>query len=1769
MSRVANVLGKRVLALKVIVLAAVASGLIALLFGLWRPGALADTGLGQRVSYDDSGRVVERVDAAGRSTRFVLSEADDQGRQTLVRELPDGTRVSEQYDAAGRRLALTDGAGTARYEYNDRNQLAAVRRDGDPVLRYSYDSTGRVSALDLGDGLMAAYRYDFLGRLAAIETPQGKFEIDYKTDPPGRARVGCRHPNGVETVRRFDTQGRIHSITHTGPGSTLLLQMTYDYRPDGLVGRVRERWQGESEQTIDYLYDDVGRLAAVADSKRGTTSYRYDLVGNRIETVAGGQSAGTSEFDWAGRLLRHRTENCNHDPAGNLTRWVGANGPIGCTYAVDGSLVKVERGGVAVEYAHDGDGRLCKRAAAGSQQTFVADPSAMVWRPLLATEGSRRTFFVWNGDLPMAALAGGDAEFFLTDHLGSVRLVTDGRGKLVRRLDYDPFGAPRADSPDSGFRPGFAGLFYDARAGLYLTRARAYEPTLGRFLQPDPHHRVPLGSQKDLSAYVYCGNDPVNYLDTNGADPAFADDLMGIGKAVVQGLRASRDFDAAAARDPDNSWYIRGLAGALWAGNQLMLNDEKDPLEDPEINGLLVPALAGAMTAAKPLYDAEKAMVGAVRGDPDAQTEGLRDLTKDIVMEGAGLKVIGDLEDFANTTAWLQTGTWPEYSGLLSGGTPAVPDSWTPPPANTPILDMVRPRSFARPSPARGISADPVLDMVRPRSLRAGLSARRVPTYSAPVPSAVVPYTAPVTGGGSRGVAPPSARITYDERGLRGVAPSRASGPRYTIGSDYTRPAPAAVRTPGPSVRYSYDNSASRLRLPPLPRSSPARVGGVALQGAGASLANLGDLKGIALDDNGRLVLLSGESNVVGLPPLRLDDVVTVFRCVYERGEAPFVSIDPDPNDIDGPTQLVRHDPGTAATYVGWVLFEADRVMKVYSHGQDNITRRRFRSRVAGYRDSIDLDFDFNEGGRGRIRHRLWLVPSGVARSRDGRGQLTLLDVPIRVRVERMTVRDGKLVDAPELGRSQSTETFAAWFTEHYDAIAEEAKSLPPPDSGWREPVPVFKELKRIALICAVAENLRDQGVAMPAWMRDYRVRPVTVARTTPRGSRSETRPGPDGGTLTWTVSGGAEMGAPTDQVRTVANAPAAAALMPVVKQAVAAAPSLTPVAFEHQGQRLHAVALPGNDTLELGALTLDQTDVTVPMGRGDSLSLVRHFQSFFAPNDGFGKGWTFDLPRLETNRRVTERGVKSVRTSTAWRLYSPLNSVACEFSAIKLVPELGVQLAVPDRPCDILGITGAGTDERIGVPTEKVRFRDGRRWHFDAAGRLMGVEAAAALRVFRYDAAGRLEKLEGWLGKERRAEIRLTYDAQGRVATAGARDGITVRYVYANDDCLLRVEGPDSSLGYEYRDGLVTAVREGTETVRRFEYASGGRLRAEYRGDSRIDYTLINGPDGPGAAVAVAGVPGAEETTRYDTARRLVSRRSPDGTRVDCKWDPDGGVEATLSSPGGGSVVLTRSADGQQESVRLPSGVKVRADCDTAGRPRTLFAGSTAVLKLAYRTDGQLESAVTDNCAVSPRYQDGLQTATVITPPAGLDAPSREWLQIDYDADGRLSKLSDSAGSSAAVRYDSRGRPETIAVPGGEVKVKRDDRDRITSIDTPWRVRYEKTFAADGSLQAMRAVQGRATEVTDLEQGLVSRVQGFDGAQTRLTYEPAEGSGRRVQRVRAPSGLELSYEYGPGNRLAAVNCGSVYRLEYAYDAAGRLTGWSQKPLRSPRSPWE
>ena len=103
------------------------------------------------------------------------------------------------------------------------------------------------------------------------------------------------------------------------------------------------------------------------------------------------------------------------------------------------------------------------------------------------------------------------------DGLGSTAFLSGGAGTLLESYTYDPNGTPTLRTVSGGpynTQFLFTGQQWYPTLGFYDLRNRAYLPSIGRFLQPDP-----IGFAGDpANLYRYCGDNPANWSDTFGLD---------------------------------------------------------------------------------------------------------------------------------------------------------------------------------------------------------------------------------------------------------------------------------------------------------------------------------------------------------------------------------------------------------------------------------------------------------------------------------------------------------------------------------------------------------------------------------------------------------------------------------------------------------------------------------------------------------------------------------------------------------------------------------------------------------------------------------------------------------------------------------------------------------------------------------------------------------------------------------------------------------------------------------------------------------------------------------------------------------------------------------------------------------------------------------------------------------------------------------------------------------------------------------------------------
>jgi RHS repeat-associated protein len=105
-----------------------------------------------------------------------------------------------------------------------------------------------------------------------------------------------------------------------------------------------------------------------------------------------------------------------------------------------------------------------------------------------------------DGNLISMRNSAGASYYFTTDALGSVIALTDSAQAKVATYTYDSWGKTTATGSQAATHPWqYAGGYKDTTTGYTKFGARYYNPTTGRFTQPDP-------SGQEDNGYIYAGS---------------------------------------------------------------------------------------------------------------------------------------------------------------------------------------------------------------------------------------------------------------------------------------------------------------------------------------------------------------------------------------------------------------------------------------------------------------------------------------------------------------------------------------------------------------------------------------------------------------------------------------------------------------------------------------------------------------------------------------------------------------------------------------------------------------------------------------------------------------------------------------------------------------------------------------------------------------------------------------------------------------------------------------------------------------------------------------------------------------------------------------------------------------------------------------------------------------------------------------------------------------------------------------------------------------
>ncbi|MEY7977227.1 RHS repeat-associated core domain-containing protein [Streptomyces pilosus] len=472
---------------------------------LWKvkpPAPLGET----TYTYDALGRVETVTDGRGIKTVY---EYDNRDR---VREVSStNATVTHTYDGDGNVKTRTDASGTTTWEYDKLNREKRRTLQNGAQTALAYTPGGDVDFYTDPTG-KTDYTWDKAGRLDHLTAPDGKkTDFDYNNNDK---RTKTVYPGGTTQTVTIDKNGRPEKIKTTS-GTQTFIDLTYSYTAAGKdTTKIRTRTDNLTQYKTTYTYDSQDRLtyALEADSaaaQKASWLYCFDKAGNltsRDGSKTTCPGATTYTYNDASQLTgkNSSTTGWSYDKLGNETAAADTTPRTGESWTDYSQLAGITAGGKTYDLVHAGtsNAERTKLGPTWFHHTALGLAST-------TTNGVDTGFIREPAGTLNSMTTGGKSYYYLTDATGNVLGLADDTGKRTHTYAYGPTGLPRGTTTEAVPQPyRYAGAYADP-TGLYKMGHRYYDPTLGRFTQPDP-------SGQEENPYLYASGDPVNRIDPSG-----------------------------------------------------------------------------------------------------------------------------------------------------------------------------------------------------------------------------------------------------------------------------------------------------------------------------------------------------------------------------------------------------------------------------------------------------------------------------------------------------------------------------------------------------------------------------------------------------------------------------------------------------------------------------------------------------------------------------------------------------------------------------------------------------------------------------------------------------------------------------------------------------------------------------------------------------------------------------------------------------------------------------------------------------------------------------------------------------------------------------------------------------------------------------------------------------------------------------------------------------------------------------------------------------
>ena len=491
-------------------------------------------------SYDGNDQLIEMVDyqVSGNTEtayRYTECEYDGLQRKTTYAELSQSEKptadeirshaIKYTYDAEGRLTKVTyptkkDGVRSLSYHYTSDGWLSVIKAD---VHKGS----------DAKEATVRTYVYDDYGKVTEIKDDRNLLSDGDKV---------------IKKVYTYDTFDRVSKMAYTDleHPDTVVESYAYSYDKNSnivektQVNNYPQKDEEKVNETKHYTYDSLGRLEKTVttyhrkeDSKQ-TVTYTYDKVGNRLAEDKGdtkttynynGLDQVTTSTTWKDGTAQENKQYAYDKNGNEIGQTNGKTGEILYrTYDAENRLTEVSvnkdgKNAIVQQNRYNGDGQRIQRVEGDQTTNYYYQDGVVSYTTDGKGEQTSQDLLGTDGNIiGTQRYTGNDPAYYVynKDVQGSTTNLLKEDGKADVSYRYEDFGETTSVGENtSGNETCYTGGRYDETTGLYYLNARYYNPEDGRFLSEDTY-RGELNKPDTQHLYVYCKDNPINYVDPSG-----------------------------------------------------------------------------------------------------------------------------------------------------------------------------------------------------------------------------------------------------------------------------------------------------------------------------------------------------------------------------------------------------------------------------------------------------------------------------------------------------------------------------------------------------------------------------------------------------------------------------------------------------------------------------------------------------------------------------------------------------------------------------------------------------------------------------------------------------------------------------------------------------------------------------------------------------------------------------------------------------------------------------------------------------------------------------------------------------------------------------------------------------------------------------------------------------------------------------------------------------------------------------------------------------